>query len=152
MPPYCSLTTLPGLGDVGGASRRNGLGMGAVAASIVPRSRTALVAVASATGSLLPPTWFVPGLPVEYGYLNAHLVLPILLAAWLIYLASPGRVVAALTVQFCIATLLLATWSPWVVMPAGLIVALAVRHWSTLKTMDARTALPAIASVVPAIM
>ncbi|MBG6056573.1 hypothetical protein IWX81_003013 [Salinibacterium sp. CAN_S4] len=128
------------------------LGMGAVAASIVQRSRIGLVAVASAAGSLLPLTWFVAGLPIEYGYLNAHLVLPIALAAWLIYLASPGRIVAALALQFCIATLLLATWSPWVVLPAGFIIALTVRHWSTLRTMDARTALPVIASVVPAIV
>lgn len=127
------------------------LGMGAVAASIVHSSRLGLVAVASAAGSLLPFTWFVAGLPIEYGYLNAHLVLPIALAAWLIYLASPGRVVVALALQFCIATLLLATWSPWVVLPVGFIAALAVRHWSTIRTMDARTALPVIASVVPAL-
>jgi hypothetical protein len=127
------------------------LGMGAVAASIVPRSRTALVAVASAAGSLLPLTWFVAGLPIEYGYLNAHLVLPLALAAWLIHLASPGRIVATMTLQLCIATLLLATWSPWVVLPVAFIVTLAVRHRTTLRTMDARTAAPLIAAVVPAI-
>ncbi|MDJ0325158.1 hypothetical protein QMG61_15435 [Cryobacterium sp. PH31-AA6] len=128
------------------------LGAGAVAASIIERSRTGLVAVASAAGSLLPLTWFVAGLPIEYGYLNAHLVLPIALAAWLIYVASPGRVVPAIAVQLCIATLLLATWSPWVVLPVGFIVALAVHHSSTLRTMDARAAWPALVAVVPAIV
>ena len=128
------------------------LGAGAVAASIIERSRTGIVAVTSAAGSLLPLTWFVAGLPIEYGYLNAHLVLPIALAAWLIYVASPGRVVPAIAVQLCIATLLLATWSPLVVLPVGFIVTLAVHHSSTLRTMDVRAAWPALVAVVPAIV
>lgn len=76
-------------------------------------------------------------------------MLPLALAAWLIHLASPGRIVAAIALQLCIATLLLATWSPWVVLPVAFVVALAVRHRSTLRTMDARTAAPLIAAVVP---
>ena len=79
-------------------------------------------------------------------------MLPLSLAAWLIHLATPGRIVVAIALQLCITTLLLATRSPWVVLPVDFIVELVVRHRSTLRTMDARTALPAFDPIVPAIV
>ncbi|MGL4340109.1 MAG: hypothetical protein ACRCSP_06785, partial [Rhodoglobus sp.] len=125
------------------------LGMGAVAASLIDRSRLDLVAVASAAGSLLPLTWFVAGLPIEYGYFNAHLVIPLALASWLIYLAVPTRPVIGIALQLCTATLMLATWSPWVVLPLALGLAQGMSQWSALRSITARTGWPLIIALLP---
>jgi len=104
---------------------------GGVVAAIV-RSRGArplLIAVAAGAGSLLPLSWFFTGYPIEFGFYNTHVALPIVFAGFLVYLASDRHPAVALGVLGLSATLLLAVWSPLVLMPAMLGVVVLIRHW-----------------------
>jgi hypothetical protein len=102
--------------------------MGAVAASLVDPRRRALVVVASAGGSLLPLTWFVGGVPIEFGYFNMPFALVLALASWLTFVASSRAPLVALVTEVGIATLLLLTWSPVLLIPVALGVLIAARH------------------------
>ena len=102
--------------------------VGVVCASLIPPRLTRTVAVVSALGSLLPLTWFVTGLIVQWGYFNVDVVLPIALAAWLTYLASNRHPVAALICLVGFAILAFAAWTPIAILVMGLGVALVVRH------------------------
>lgn len=102
--------------------------MGVICASLVDRRRRVLVAVASAAGSLLPLTWFIGGLPIEYGYFNMPFALALALASWLVFVAAERSPVVAVTTEVALATLLLITWSPILLIPVALGLVLAVRH------------------------
>ena len=109
--------------------------MGVVVASLIDPRRRVTVAVASAIGSLLPLTWFVAGLPIEYGYFNVHVALPLLLASWLAYLGARRSPAIALGALVCLSALLLVTWSPVVLVPVVLGAMLSARHRSRLLAM-----------------
>jgi len=114
---------------------------GAVVASAIPKRFPLAVSVASALGSLLPLTWYVAGLPVQWGYFNANVVLPILLAAWLAFLASRRLPVAALVVLSGLSTLVLATWAPLVLVPGALGIVILVRDWTRIRLLTGTAAL-----------
>jgi len=109
--------------------------MGVVIASAIERRRTGAVALASALGSLLPLTWFVSGLTVQWGYFNANVLLPVMLASWLVYLTSQRHPVAAFICLTVLATLTLATWTPAVLLPGALGLVVLIRHRSTFRTL-----------------
>jgi hypothetical protein len=83
--------------------------------------------VSGAAGSLLPLSWFFTGYPIEYGFFNTHVALPIVLSAVIVYLAGDKSPVMMLAVQCLAATLLLAVWSPLVLLPAALGFVIVVR-------------------------
>lgn len=114
---------------------------GAVVASAIPKRHTRAVAIAGALGSLLPLTWYVAGLPVQWGYFNANVVLPILLAGWLAFLASRRFPVAALVALCGLATLVLATWAPLVLLPGALGIVILVREWKLIRSLSGAAAL-----------
>ncbi len=121
--------------------------MGAVVASLVPPDRIRTTAVVSALGSLLTLTWFVAGLPMQWGYINVHVALPLALGCWLAFRESARRPVGSLVVLCLVAVALLATWSPLVVIPAGVGAAVVVVHIRMLRSLPTRDALPLVASV-----
>jgi hypothetical protein len=113
---------------------------GVVVASVIPKRNPVLVAVSSALGSLLPLTWYIAGLPVQWGYFNATVVLPIILSAWLAFLASRRFPVAALVVLSAITTLVLATWAPLVLVPGALGIVILVRDWKHIRLLQGPSA------------
>ncbi|MCU1543555.1 MAG: hypothetical protein JWM50_1420 [Microbacteriaceae bacterium] len=122
--------------------------MGVVVASLVGPGRTVTRAVTGAIGSLLPLTWFITGLPIDFGYLNAHFALALLLACWLVFLASDRTPAPALTVLVALAILLLLTWTPVVLVPVAFGVVVAVRHRrALLRTRGVALATPLVAAV-----
>jgi hypothetical protein len=109
--------------------------IGVVAASVVAPQLTRTVAVVSALGSLLPLTWFVAGLTIQWGYFNVSVILPIAFASWLVFLASRAHPIAALTALTALATLALATWTPMAFIVAALGVVVVVRNAGTLRAL-----------------
>ena len=116
-----------------------------IAAAVVSALRTARLlptAIVAAVASLLTLTWFVSGLPVEWGYLNVHVALPLALAAWPAYLRSSEHPRAALVACLALAAVVLTSWSPLVVVPGALAVTIAIRHRELFGTWGWRRVLP----------
>lgn len=106
-----------------------------VVAGVVTRAaaqRPVVVAIASGATSLLPLSWFFTGYPLEFGFFNAHVSLPIVLLGFVLYLGSDRHPAVVITGLSLSATLLLAVWSPLVLMPAFLAIACIVRSWRPL--------------------
>lgn len=103
---------------------------GAIVRSVTDRAL--VIGLVSAGASLLPLSWFFTGYPIEFGFFNTHLALPIVLAAFLAYLSADRRPAIALAVLAGASTLLLAVWSPLVLLPAALGFVVAVREWRSL--------------------
>ena len=108
---------------------------GVAVASLVPRDRPAVTAVAAALGSLLPLTAFAGGLPMEWGYFNVNFAIPLVLLGWLVQFASHRHPVAALVASAAILTLLLATWAPLAVLLAPAPAVVLGREWPRLRTL-----------------
>ncbi len=121
---------------------------GAVVASAIPVRSPVAVAVASALGSLLPLTWYLAGLPAQWGYFNASVVLPILLSTWLVFLASRRFPVAALVALSGLTTLVIATWAPLVLVPGCLGIAVLVRDWKRIRALQGLSALALVLGAV----
>lgn len=79
-----------------------------------------LILVGSAVASFLPLTWYVSGYPIDYGFVNAPLVLIALLASVIVSFAFRAFPLISMTIQTLTATIVLATWSPLVLIPAAL--------------------------------
>lgn len=102
------------------------IALGVLAGSLLRSSRVLPTLLASVTGSLLTMTWFVTGLPIEYGYLNSMVALPILIGCWLAFTQlrrAPGVVIGTL---LGLTVLVLASWSALLVFPLALLVAAVV--------------------------
>ncbi|MBC7761018.1 MAG: hypothetical protein H7201_04315 [Candidatus Saccharibacteria bacterium] len=97
--------------------------MGAAVSSAISSERRVAVAVVGALASLIPLSWYVTGYAIEYGFFNIHLALPVVLSAWIVFLAGRDRPVATLSVLFIACTILLSVWGPLVLFPAALAVA-----------------------------
>jgi len=92
-------------------------------------AKPVVVAIVAAGGSLLPLSWFFTGYPVEFGFLNANVALPIVFAAFIVYLGArknPALTIAMLCVA---ASLLFAVWDPLVLPVAALGVIVVIAHW-----------------------
>ena len=82
-------------------------------------------------GGILPLTWFVTGYPMNYGFVNSHLVLVLTLmvvAAALALRDGPWWSAVILTVS---GTALLVAWSPLVILTVPVFVVASVRIWMT---------------------
>ena len=122
--------------------------LGLVAAALVPAHRNLAAALASAGGSLLATTWFVAGLPIEYGYLNVHLALPFLLASWLAFLHSSRFPIVAIAVELGLGVLLLTTWTPLIVFTVVFAIAILLRHRPALRVLRGRSLVIVAASTL----
>jgi hypothetical protein len=95
-------------------------------------------ALAGAGGSVLVLSWYVTGQPLEFGFLNLDVVLPILLACLLLTLGAdrtPWAVVAGLGLG---STLVMSVWTPLVVIPLALLLVTLIRHRRSLLVVGAR--------------
>lgn len=105
---------------------------GLVAGRLVRRDRPVVAVVTAAGASLLPLTWFVTGYPLEYGFFNSDVILPLALVCCLAFLEVRRRPAAALVVFLLAATAMLATWGPLVLIPVAFGIVVLVRHWRVL--------------------
>jgi hypothetical protein len=122
------------------------LGVGVVLASLIAPRFTASVATVSALGSLLPLTWLVSGLTIQWGYFNINVLLPLLLAAWLCYLGSRRDPVAAVTCLIGLAILMLGVWTPLALPIAALGITIVLRYRSLFRSLRGwRLAVPTVA-------
>jgi hypothetical protein len=99
-----------------------------VVASSFKLSKT-LTSISAAIGSALPLSWFITGYPIQYGFMNAHVVLVILLSTLIIFLSDKSHPGKSLSAIMAGATLTLASWSPLVLIPLTLGLALLIRNW-----------------------
>lgn len=108
---------------------------GLVAATLAARADAPrwVVTASAAAGSLIVLSWLFTGYPMQFGFLNTHVALVILLAAALAVLSGDGAPWLGLSVVMAAGLLMLASWSPLVVIPAGLVVALALSRWRALR-------------------
>lgn len=121
--------------------------VGMIVAASIPMTRVRVRIVAAAAGSLLPLCWYMVGYPIEFGFLNTHIALVVVLAAWLIYLRTPDRPGMAIGGLAVAATLALAVWSPLVLFPGALLLAVLVRSRRGLGRMPRVEAFFAMAGV-----
>ena len=112
--------------------------MGAAVASCAPPAKPRIVAIASAAGSLLPLTWLVSGLPIDFGFFNVPFAIPMLMACWLLYLGAERSPIVSLVSLLAAATLLLLVWTPALLIPAFLGIVIAVRDRRRLLGLPAR--------------
>jgi hypothetical protein len=124
--------------------------LGLVAASLLSPKRPALIAIASAAGSLLGTTWFISGLPIESGYLNVHIALPLVLASWLAFLRSDRSPALSATLIIAFGVVLLFTWTPVASLSVALLIALGIRQRRRIRAVRPRTL--AIATVLLALV
>jgi hypothetical protein len=122
--------------------------IGVVCASLIPSARIRTVALVGALASLLPLTWFVAGLTIQWGYFNVDVVVPIALGAWLVYLGSTSHPVAALIFLIGFAVLALAAWTPVAVLVVALGVVLVVRRFPEFRAIPRRFLTPILLACV----
>lgn len=106
--------------------------MAGLVASVIARScdaRPLVIRVSGALASLLMLSWMLSGYPIQLGFFNVHVALPIVFAALLVYFGSDARPGVALAVLTFASTLLLASWSPLVLIPGALGFVIVVRQW-----------------------
>jgi hypothetical protein len=118
-------------------------------ATVIARQSGATRGIAAFSGAIastLPLSWLVTGYPMQFGFFNSHIALPIVLASVIVFLSWRVRAVFSLAVLMLSATLLLAVWSPLVLLAAGLGLALLVRQWHDILSVRGFGALVAIAS------
>jgi hypothetical protein len=124
--------------------------VGVTAASIARAAgaRPAVLAVTSAAASLLPLTWFFTGYPIEFGFFNAHVAIPLVLLAVLAFISAPQQPVIGVAAQFLAATTLLSVWSPLAVVPVVLGLVLIVPNLRLLWRQGGSARWLLIASIV----
>jgi hypothetical protein len=95
-------------------------------------ARALVVGLAAAGASLLPLSWFVTGYAIEFGFLDVVVAVPLVLLAFLAYVAGEGRAAVALALLTLSATLLLSVWSPLILIPAALGLLVVIAGWRDL--------------------
>jgi hypothetical protein len=106
--------------------------MAGLLATVIARQAGAgrtIAAVCGGVGSLLPLSWLITGYPMQFGFFNSHIALPIVIAGVLAFLSWRASPAAALSLLMLTATLLLAVWSPLVLLPRALGVAVVIGGW-----------------------
>jgi len=112
--------------------------IGAAAAASISASRPVMRTVVGALASLVPLSWFVVGYPVEYGFLNTHVALLVVLSGWLAFVSLSARPALLIALLALCCTLTLAVWSPVVLFPGLLMVVVIVRRWAVLPRQSRR--------------
>ncbi len=111
---------------------------GALAAMVAGRAKSGwrgTGALAALCGSALPVTWYFSGYPIEFGFVNAQLVFPILFASVMAALGAERRPALALASQTVAGTLILAVWSPLIFLPLTLAAVVAWRYRGRLRAV-----------------
>lgn len=93
---------------------------GLAAAVTVGPGHPRLAAASGALGSALPLTWFVSGYALEFGFFNAHVVLPVLLLCWVVVVGGTRSDAAVLLALMLSTTVMIAAWTPLSLLPAAL--------------------------------
>lgn len=124
------------------------IGLTAAAVARQPGISAWVPVVVGAGASVLPLSWFFTGYPLEYGFFNTHVTYPVVMAAFLAFLAAERRPALALAAQAFAGTLLLAIWSPLVLMPAALALAILVRHWRAIWRWSGASSIVLVVAIV----
>jgi hypothetical protein len=104
-----------------------GLTVSAIVRSVVGSAGLAS-RLAAAGASLLVLSWYLTGFPIEFGFLNVDVALPLLLVSILLaLLASRAPWIAAISLAG-VSTLVLATWSPLALVPLALLAVTVLRY------------------------
>ena len=122
--------------------------VGVVIASLIPPALIRTVAVVGALGSLLPLTWFVAGLTIQWGYFNVDVVVPIALGAWLVYLGSDKHPFAALVCLIGFAILAFTAWTPVAILIVALGIVLVIRRIREFRAISPRYLIAMILTVL----
>ncbi|MEP6477789.1 MAG: hypothetical protein ABJB03_00230 [Rhodoglobus sp.] len=93
----------------------------AAVARVLGASRWLRVA-AAAVGSLLVLSWLFTGYPMEYGFVNTHVILPVLLSAVLLFLSGQHRPVITAVGLLLALAVTIGTWSPLALLPGALLI------------------------------
>ena len=93
---------------------------GLAAAVTIGPHHPRLAAASGALASVLPLTWFVSGYALEFGFFNAHVVLPVLLLCWVVVIGGTRSDAAVLLALMLATTVMLAAWTPLTLVPAAL--------------------------------
>jgi hypothetical protein len=107
---------------------------GIAAAMWIDPTRPRIRALAGAGASLIPISWWVVGYPIEYGFLNAHVALVLILCCWIAYASCRLRPMILVGILAFCASLLLAVWSPLVLLPVLLGIVVIIQHRRSLMT------------------
>jgi hypothetical protein len=109
---------------------------GLVVASIVRRANVGepYVTIAAGAGSLVVLSWVFSGYPMQFGFLNTHVALVVMLAALLAFLSSGASRWLTHGVLLCSCVVMLAVWSPLVVIPGALVAASIGASWPALRS------------------
>lgn len=109
--------------------------------------------LAAIIAGAVPMTWYFSGFALIFGFYNSTLTLLILLAAWHIWLESPGLNPVLTTALLSLATIaMLATWAPVALIPAGLAALVLVRTILLFRSAGAlslRQVLPLVIAALP---
>ncbi len=101
--------------------------LGVIAARVVRGVRAWISIPLTIVVSLAGLGWWVIGIQLADGYLNAGFAIALLLAAWLVYLESERRPVLSLLMLCAAALAVLPIWSPMVICMAALASVVLVR-------------------------
>jgi hypothetical protein len=126
--------------------------MGGAISAALPEARRLVIIGVSAASSFIPLTWYVSGYPIEYGFFNIHLALPVVLSCWIIFLGGNKHPIAALCLMFLAATILLSVWGPLVLFPSALAVAIFIRSLRAITTARGIALFALIVSALQAVL
>lgn len=115
-------------------------------------SRSAVAVVGPAVASLLPLSWLVSGLTLEYGYINVAPTVFLLVSAVLAFLTSRTHPALSFVVVVTAGMLVMISWSPLTLIPALLALAILIREWSALWRSTAVLKSVVVAVVVLALV
>ncbi len=123
---------------------------GCLSGEVARRASASRVPVrwATALGSVLVLSWYFTGYPMEYGFINVSVALPVLFASVLLFLRSAATPWLALSGLFATSLLMLAIWSPLVVVPGALALSTLLVERQSLRHPGRRGALIVIGALV----
>lgn len=116
------------------------LAVGLLCRQLLPEGTSASVSILGpALASLLPLSWMISGLSIEYGYINVAPTLLLLVGSLIAFFAARESPSIAFAVIVASGMLMMTSWSPLTLMPVLLAVATLGRHWRGLWDASVRT-------------
>lgn len=107
-----------------------------IAALLVVRAArgqsTTVRVAAAAIGGAIPLSWYVTGVSLQFGFMNAPLAVALLCALWVVWTEAPRAPVAALGALALMTTAMLTSWAPLAILPLTLGAGLVLTHRSRL--------------------
>jgi hypothetical protein len=111
--------------------------IGLLCLTLVRRSATLLSLLGPALASLLPLSWIIGGLTLEYGYINVAPTLLLLVAAVIATVEAERTPALSLSVIIMAGMLIMTCWSPLTLIPALLAMVVLVRERIALLRLGA---------------